>query len=135
MFNKQLIAQLSNEIQERISLQMETGKMERMQKYAKEDKTIDTTGLLAFSLAEAKLFATLYTTDFLMTLAEYEEMDEKLEGGTLEMPEIEKGNYVPLQKEADWELMTPKRAQEKKAAAEAIKKEEEEKLNSHQLHI
>ena len=62
-------------------------------------------------------------------------MDEKLEGGTLEMPEIEKGNYVPLQKEADWELMTPKMAQEKKAAAEAIKKEEEEKLNSHQLHI
>lgn len=135
MFNKELVAQLSNEIQERITQQMEVGKMERMQKYAKPDQTIDTTGLMAFSLAEAKLFATLYTTDFLMTLAEYEEMDQKLADGTLEMPEIEDGDFVPLQKKADWELMTPKMAEEKKAAAEAIQKEEEEKLKNHEFHL
>ncbi len=108
MFDKKMIAQLSSEIQERINTQMETGKLERMQKYAKEDNTIDTTGLLAFSLAEAKLFATLYTTDFLMTLAEYEEMDQKLADGTLELPEIEKGDEksdLPLQMEADWDLV------------------------------
>lgn len=104
MFNKELVAQLSGEIQERISLQMETGKMERMQKFAKEDQTIDSTGLLAFALSEAKLFATLYTTDFLMTLAEYEEMDQKLEDGTLEMPEVEKGEPPVLQMVADWDL-------------------------------
>ena len=105
MFNKELVAQLSSEIQERINMQMETGKMERMQKFAKEDQTIDTTGLLAFSLAEAKLYTTLFTTDFLMTLAEYEEMDEKLADGTLEMPEIDKGySDTPLQIEPDFEL-------------------------------
>lgn len=108
MFDKKLVAQLSSEIQERINVQMETGKMERMKKYAKEDNTIDTTSLLAFSLAEAKLFATLYTTDFLMTLAEYEEMDKKLADGTLELPEIEPDDGesdLPLQMEADWDLV------------------------------
>lgn len=108
MFDKKMIAQLSSEIQERINVQMETGKMDRMQKYAKEDNTIDATNLIAFSLAEAKLFATLYTTDFLMTLAEYEEMDQKLADGTLELPEIEEDDNesdLPLQMEANWDLV------------------------------
>lgn len=132
MFNKELIAQLSGEINERITHQMENGKKERMQKFAKEDNTIDATGLIAFTLAEAKLFCSLYTTDFLMTLAEYEEMDSKLADGTLEMPEIDKAAAVPLQKEADWDLVTPQQYQQQLEAAEAIKKEEEERLNSHQ---
>lgn len=132
MFNKELIAQLSGEINERITHQMENGKKERMQKFAKEDNTIDATGLIAFTLAEAKLFCSLYTTDFLMTLAEYEEMDNKLADGTLEMPEIDKAAAVPLQKEADWDLVTPQQYQKQLETAEAIKKEEEERLNSHQ---
>jgi hypothetical protein len=106
MFDKNLVAQLSGEIQQRISAQMETDKMERMQKFATDDK-IDSTGLMAFVLSEAKLFTTLYTTDFLMTLAEYEEMDQKLADGTLELPEMEEDDEdsdTPLQKEADWKL-------------------------------
>ncbi len=134
MFNKELIAQLSNEINERITHQMENGKKERMQKFAKEDNTIDATGLIAFTLAEAKLFCSLYTTDFLMTLAEYEEMDKKLADGTLEMPEIEKAAAVPMQRDENWEqdLVTAKQYQERVKAAEAIQKEEEERLKKEQ---
>ena len=106
MFDKQLIAQLSSEIQERINLQMETGKMDRMQKFATDGK-IDSANLMAFALSEAKLYTTLYTTDFLMTLAEYEEMDQKMKDGTLELPEIDKdeADDLPLQMEADWDLV------------------------------
>ena len=134
MFNKELIAQLSNEINERITHQMENGKKERMQKFAKEDNTIDATGLIAFTLAEAKLFCSLYTTDFLMTLAEYEEMDKKLADGTLEMPEIEKASAIPMQRDENWadDLMTAQQYQERVKAAEAIQKEEEERLNKEQ---
>lgn len=134
MFNKELIAQLSNEINERITHQMENGKKERMQKFAKEDNTIDATGLIAFTLAEAKLFCSLYTTDFLMTLAEYEEMDKKLADGTLEMPEIDKAAAIPMQKDANWDqdLVTAKQYQERIKAAEAIKKEEEERMKNPQ---
>lgn len=130
MFNKELIAQLSNEIHERITHQMENGKKERMQKYAKEDNTIDATSLIAFTLAEAKLFCTLYTTDFLMTLAEYEEMDKKLADGTLEMPEIDKAAAVPMQRDADWDngLVTAQQYVEQVKVAEEIKKEEEERM-------
>ncbi len=121
MFNKELIAQLSNEINERITHQMENGKKERMQKFAKEDNTIDATGLIAFTLAEAKLFCSLYTTDFLMTLAEYEEMDKKLADGTLEMPEIEKASAIPMQRDENWadDLMTAQQYQERIKAAAA----------------
>lgn len=134
MFNKELIAQLSNEINERITHQMENGKKERMQKFAKEDNTIDATGLIAFTLAEAKLFCSLYTTDFLMTLAEYEEMDKKLADGTLEMPEIDKAAAVPMQRDANWDqdLVTAQQYQERLKAAEAIQKEEEERLKKEQ---
>ena len=134
MFNKELIAQLSGEINERITHQMENGKKERMQKFAKEDNTIDATGLIAFTLAEAKLFCSLYTTDFLMTLAEYEEMDKKLAEGTLEMPEIEKYSAVPMQRDENWEqdLVTAKQYQERIKAAEAIQKEEEERMKNPQ---
>lgn len=134
MFNKELIAQLSNEINERITHQMENGKKERMQKFAKEDNTIDATGLIAFTLAEAKLFCSLYTTDFLMTLAEYEEMDKKLADGTLEMPEIEKASAIPMQRDENWadDLMTAQQYQERVKAAEAIQKEEEERMKNHQ---
>ena len=134
MFNKELIAQLSNEINERITHQMENGKKERMQKFAKEDNTIDATGLIAFTLAEAKLFCSLYTTDFLMTLAEYEEMDKKLADGTLEMPEIEKASAIPMQRDENWadDLMTAQQYQERVKAAEAIQKEEEERMKNPQ---
>lgn len=85
--DKQLIAQLSGEIQQRVEKQMEAGKLQRMQSFADEEQKMDTNRILAFVLAESKLFTTLYTTDFLLTLAEYQEMDQKLEDGTLEMPE------------------------------------------------
>lgn len=87
MMDKTLIAQLSREIQQRVEQQMETGKLQRMQSFADEEQKMDTNRVLAFVLAESKLFTTLYTTDFLMTLAQYQEMDQKLEDGTLEMPE------------------------------------------------
>ncbi len=103
MLNKELIAQLSHEIQERTTVQMETGKKERMQKYAVDGK-IDSTGLMAFVLSEAKLYASMFTTDMLLTLAEYEEMDEKAADGTLEMPPIDKSDYVPLQMDANWTM-------------------------------
>ena len=85
--DKTLIAQLSREIQQRVETQMEAGKLQRMQAFADEEQKMDTNRVLAFVLSESKLFTTLYTTDFLLTLAEYQEMDEKLESGTLEMPE------------------------------------------------
>ena len=84
--DKHLIAQLSSEIQQRVEKQMEAGKLQRMQSFADEEQKMDTNRILAFVLAESKLFTTLYTTDFLFTLAEYQEMDQKLEDGTLEMP-------------------------------------------------
>lgn len=85
--DKTLIAQLSGEIQQRVEKQMENGKLQRMQSFADEEQKMDTNRILAFVLAESKLFTTLYMTDFLMTLSEYEEMDQKLQDGTLEMPE------------------------------------------------
>ena len=85
--DKHLIAQLSSEIQQRVEKQMEAGKLQRMQSFADEEQKMDTNRILAFVLAESKLFTTLYTTDFLLTLAEYQEMDQKLEDGTLEMPD------------------------------------------------
>lgn len=84
--DKHLIAQLSGEIQQKIEAQLEPEKMKRMQAFANEEQKIDTNGILAFALSEAKLFTALYTTEFLLTLAEYEEMDKKLKDGTLELP-------------------------------------------------
>ncbi|MCI9576459.1 MAG: hypothetical protein HFJ84_07335 [Clostridiales bacterium] len=83
--DKNLIAQLSGEIQQKIEAQLEEGKMKRMQAFADEEQKIDTNGVLAFALSEAKLFTALYTTEFLLTLAEYEEMDQKLKNGALEL--------------------------------------------------
>ena len=36
-----------------------------MQSFGKEDGTIDTNGVLAFALSEAKLYATMFTTQLL----------------------------------------------------------------------
>ncbi len=87
--DKNLIAQLSGEIQQKIEAQLEEGKMKRMQAFANEEQKIDTNGILAFALSEAKLFTALYTTEFLLTLAEYEEMDKKLKDGSLELSNSE----------------------------------------------
>ena len=87
MIDKSLVVQLVKETQERIEAQLQKEKMQRMQAFAKEDQTIDTNGVLAFALSEAKLFTTLFGSDLLMTIAEYDELDKKIAAGQhLEVP-------------------------------------------------
>ena len=81
MIDKSLVVQLVKETQERIEAQLQKEKMQRMQAFAKEDQTIDTNGVLAFALSEAKLFTTLFVSDLLMTIAEYDELDKKIAAG------------------------------------------------------
>ena len=82
MIDKSLVVQLVKETQERIEAQLQKEKMQRMQAFAKEDQTIDTNGVLAFALSEAKLFTTLFVSDLLMTIAEYDELDKKIAAGS-----------------------------------------------------
>lgn len=103
MIDKEMIAQLSGEIQERISTEMDASKMQRMQKFATDGK-IDATNLMAFVLSEAKLFTQLYTTDFLMTIAEYEEMQKKAADGTLELEVEKEFSDHPLEMTPDFDL-------------------------------
>lgn len=89
MMDKDMIPQLSAEIQERVSLKMETCKMQRMEKFATDGK-IDATNLMAFVLSEAKLYTTLFTTELMVAMAEYEAMEQAVANGeTLKLSEEE----------------------------------------------
>ena len=50
-----------------------------MQAFGKEDGTIDTNGVLAFELSEAKLYATMFTTQLLNAIydAQHEPNDKE----------------------------------------------------------
>ena len=62
---KKEIAELSAIVQQNVEAELQGDKLKRMQSFGKEDGTIDTNGVLAFALAEAKLYATMFTTQLL----------------------------------------------------------------------
>ena len=62
---KQDLATLSATVQQNVEAELQGDKLTRMQSFGKEDGTIDTNGILAFALAEAKLYSTMFTTQLL----------------------------------------------------------------------
>ena len=62
---KKDIAELSAIVQQNVEAELQGDKLQRMQAFGKEDGTIDTNGVLAFALSEAKLYATMFTTQLL----------------------------------------------------------------------
>ena len=51
---KKDIAELSAIVQQNVEAELQGDKLQRMQAFGKEDGTIDTNGVLAFALSEAK---------------------------------------------------------------------------------
>lgn len=62
---KKDIAEISAIVQQNVEAELQGDKLKRMQAFGKEDGTIDTNGILAFALAESKLYATMFTTQIL----------------------------------------------------------------------
>lgn len=62
---KKELAEISTIVQQNVEAELQGDKLQRMQSFGKEDGTIDTNGILAFALAEAKLYATMFTTEML----------------------------------------------------------------------
>ncbi len=62
---KKDIAEISAIVQQNVEAELQGNKLKRMQAFGKEDGTIDTNGILAFALAESKLYATMFTTQIL----------------------------------------------------------------------
>lgn len=62
---KKDLAEISAIVQQNVEAQLQGDKLQRMQAFGKENGTIDTNGILAFALAEAKLYATMFTTQLL----------------------------------------------------------------------
>lgn len=62
---KKELAEFSAVVQQNVEAELQGDKLKRMQAFGKEDGTIDTNGILAFALAEAKLYATMFTTQML----------------------------------------------------------------------
>lgn len=86
----QLIDDLSREIRMKVEEMMQEGKEKRMEGFSDEEGNVDPFRLLAFALTEAKLYTTLYTTEFYKTLADYEVLDDMLKQGiTLKQQELE----------------------------------------------
>lgn len=62
---KKDIAEISTIVQQNVEAELQGDKLKRMQAFGKEDGTIDTNGILAFALSEAKLYSTMFTTQLL----------------------------------------------------------------------
>ncbi len=76
---KKDLAELSAIVQQNVEAELQGDKLKRMQAFGKEDGTIDTNGVLAFALAEAKLYATMFTTQLLNAIydAQHGQNEEK----------------------------------------------------------
>ena len=76
---KKDIAELSAIVQQNVEAELQGDKLQRMQAFGKEDGTIDTNGVLAFALSEAKLYATMFTTQLLNAIydAQHEPNDKE----------------------------------------------------------
>ena len=76
---KKDISELSAIVQQNVEAELQGDKLQRMQAFGKEDGNIDTNGVLAFALSEAKLYATMFTTQLLNAIydAQHEQNDKE----------------------------------------------------------
>lgn len=76
---KKDLAEMSAIVQQNVEAELQGNKVQRMQAFGKENGTIDTNGILAFALAESKLYATMFTTQLLNAIydAQHDEPENK----------------------------------------------------------
>ena len=73
---KKDLSEISAIVQQNVEAELQGDKLQRMQAFGKEDGTIDTNGVLAFALAEAKLYATKFTTELLNAIYDAQHGEE-----------------------------------------------------------